>query len=55
MIFSFTREEEAKIKQFEERTIKELGLKGIRASDEWIEQVKKIDKTIVNEFKEMIE
>ena len=55
MIFSFTKDEEAKIKQFEERTIKELGLKGTRASDEWIEQVKKIDKAIVNEFKEMID
>ena len=55
MIFSFTKEEEAQIRQFEENTIKELGLKGTRASYEWIEQVKKTDKAIVDKFTEMID
>ena len=55
MIFSFTKEEEAQIRQFEENTIKELGLKGTKASYEWIEQVKKTDKAIVDKFTEMID
>lgn len=55
MIFSFTKEEEAQIKQFEDKTIELLGLKGTRASEAWIEQVKRTDKTIISEFIAMID
>ena len=55
MIFSFTREEAAQIKQFEDKTIELLGLKGTRASEAWIEQVKKTDKAIISEFIAMID
>lgn len=55
MIFSFTREEVAQIKQFEDKTIKLLKLKGTRASEAWIEQVKKTDQAIISEFIAMID
>lgn len=55
MIFSFTREEAAQIKQFEDKTIELLGLKGTRASEAWIEQVKNTDKAIISEFIAMID